>query len=55
MGRETMVELRQRAERELGPRFDVRRFHDAVLMSGSLPLFLLQRHIDWFIAHEQGK
>jgi uncharacterized protein (DUF885 family) len=55
MGRETMVDLRQRAEKALGAKFDLRRFHDAVLMSGSLPLTLLQRHIDWFIAQEQGR
>ncbi len=55
MGRETMVDLRAHAERELGSRFDLRRFHDALLMSGSLPLFLLQRHIEWFIATEQGR
>jgi uncharacterized protein (DUF885 family) len=55
MGREIMVELRSKAEQSLGSGFDLRRFHSAVLMSGSLPLFLLQRHIEWFIAHEQGK
>ena len=54
MGRETMVSLRAKAEKALGPRFDLRKFHSAVLMSGALPLFLLERHIDWYIAHEQG-
>jgi len=54
MGRETMVRLRRKAERELGSRFDVRKFHEAMLMSGSLPLFLLERHIDWFIAKEKA-
>jgi uncharacterized protein (DUF885 family) len=49
MGRETMAALRQRAERALGAKFDIRRFHEAMLMSGSLPLFLLERHIDWWI------
>ena len=55
MGRETMAALRTQAEKGLGSRFDVRRFHDAMLMSGSLPLFLLERHIKWFIANEQQR
>jgi uncharacterized protein (DUF885 family) len=55
MGRETMASLRQRAERELGAKFDVRRFHQAMLLSGSLPLFLLERHIDWWIQSERAR
>lgn len=50
MGREVMVALRSRAEAALGGRFDLRHFHEAILGSGSLPLFLLERHIDWWIA-----
>ena len=37
----------------LGDRFDIRRFHEALLGSGSMPLFLLERHVDWFIAQEK--
>jgi uncharacterized protein (DUF885 family) len=55
MGRETFVQLRARAERELGAGFDVRRFHDALLMSGTMPLWLLERHVDWWIATEKGR
>jgi uncharacterized protein (DUF885 family) len=47
-------ELRARAEKELGERFDVRRFHDAVLAQGAVPLPVLERQIDRFIAAEKA-
>jgi uncharacterized protein (DUF885 family) len=34
-------ELRERAEKELGPKFDIRKFHDEMLDGGTLPLDLL--------------
>jgi uncharacterized protein (DUF885 family) len=46
-------ELRSKAERELGERFDVRRFHDAVLEHGAVPLPVLERQVDRFIASEK--
>ncbi|MGH9159104.1 MAG: DUF885 family protein, partial [Vicinamibacteraceae bacterium] len=45
-------ELRRKAERALGEKFDVRRFHDAVLGNGSVPLTVLERVIDRFIEAE---
>lgn len=48
-------ELRARAEQALGDRFDVRRFHDAVLANGSVPLPVLEQHIDAFIAGESAR
>jgi len=48
-------ELRARAEAELGDRFDIRRFHDAVLGGGAMPLVLLERRIDhWIEGEKQG-
>ncbi len=46
-------ELRARAEKELGEHFDVRLFHDAVLKNGSVPLPVLERQIDQFIAEQK--
>ena len=46
--------LRAKAEAALGPRFDVRDFHDALLRDGPLPLDLLDRRIDaWILAKQQ--
>jgi uncharacterized protein (DUF885 family) len=46
-------ELRDRAKKELGDRFDIRKFHDAVLLAGALPLDVLETRIDDWIAHEK--
>lgn len=45
--------LREQAARELGPRFDLRRFNDAVLATGSVPLETLERHVQAWIASEK--
>lgn len=45
-------ELRSRAEKALGDRFDVRAFHDEVLGAGALPLSVLEKRIDRWIANQ---
>lgn len=45
MGELKIIELRTRASRELGERFDLRAFHDAVLANGGVPLPILERQI----------
>jgi uncharacterized protein (DUF885 family) len=50
VGQLKILELRSRAERELGPKFDVRAFHDAVLASGAVPLAILEQRVDAWIA-----
>lgn len=54
IGQLKISELRARAERELGPKFDVRDFHAQVLMSGALPLAVLEAKIDRWIAQRKA-
>jgi uncharacterized protein (DUF885 family) len=49
-----ILELRTKAMQALGPRFDVRAFHDTVLGGGALPLPLLERRVDDWIAASGG-
>ena len=53
MGQLKIVELRKKAEQKLGPKFDVRDFHDALLRDGSLPLELLDEEVGKYIAMGQ--
>jgi uncharacterized protein (DUF885 family) len=55
MGSRGLWDLRKKAEQALGPRFDIRRFHDCILGSGSLPLATLSRKVDFFIEREKAK
>ena len=47
-----ILELRERAKTKLGTKFDLRRFHDVVLSNGSLPMALLERVVDDWIAKQ---
>jgi uncharacterized protein (DUF885 family) len=48
-------ELRARAEKELGPKFDIRRFHDAALGQGPVPLEALDAQINAWIVAEKAR
>jgi len=49
MGAMRIVELRERARAALGSKFEIRKFHDWILASGSLPMSTLERHVQAFI------
>jgi uncharacterized protein (DUF885 family) len=48
-------ELRAKAEKELGTKFDIREFHDAVLLNGSVPLPVLEEAVNRYIAEAKGR
>ncbi|MFY9514344.1 MAG: DUF885 domain-containing protein [Rubrivivax sp.] len=55
IGQMQISELRERAAKALGPRFDLRDFNDAVLATGSVPLAVLEAHIAGWIAAQRGR
>ena len=55
IGQLKFIELRERARKELGPKFDIRAFHDEMLNGGSLPLDLLEARTNKWIAEQRGK
>lgn len=50
IGEQTILRLRREAEAALGPRFDIRAFHDCVLGAGALPLTLLEQRVHAWVA-----
>jgi uncharacterized protein (DUF885 family) len=54
MGQLKILELRARAEKELGPKFDLKAFHDQVIDSGALPLDVLDARITAWIQSQSG-
>ena len=55
IGQLKLIELRDRARARLGDRFDIRRFHRVLLDQGAVPLPLLERLVDDWIAVEAAK
>ncbi|HEY4588915.1 MAG TPA: DUF885 domain-containing protein, partial [Thermoanaerobaculia bacterium] len=55
MGQLKIRELRERAKKQLGPRFDIKAFHDEVLDGGALPLDLLEARVDGWIKGQGAK
>ncbi len=55
IGQLKFKELRERATKALGPKFDLRRFHDAALENGAIPLSALEARIDRWIAAEKAR
>ena len=54
VGQLKILELRQRAQRELGPKFDLRDFHAVVLENGSVPLDVLEELVTSYIAQRKA-
>src|SRR3546814_18465255 len=55
IGALTIQRLREKAEKALGDRFDAREFHAQVLMTGSLPMAVLEKKIDAWIASKRSE
>jgi uncharacterized protein (DUF885 family) len=55
LGQLKFRELRERARKELGPKFDIRKFHDEMLDGGTLPLDMLEARTDRWIAEQKAK
>ena len=55
LGQLKIRELRERAKKELGPKFDIRAFHDEMLDGGTLPLDLLEARTNKWIARQKSK
>ncbi|XOV87643.1 MAG: DUF885 domain-containing protein [Pseudomonadota bacterium] len=53
LGQLKLIEMRARARRALGDRFDVRTYHDMVLSNGAVPLDVLERMVDNWIRSQQ--
>jgi uncharacterized protein (DUF885 family) len=54
VGMQKILDLRARAQAELGERFDIRGFHDTVLGGGALPLSILERRVNDWVATQKA-
>jgi uncharacterized protein (DUF885 family) len=55
VGQLKILELRARASATLGPRFDARGFNNAIIDGGALPLSVVERNVDRWIAAEKAR
>ena len=55
LGELKIRELRRRAERELGGKFDLKAFHDQILLGGSMPLTILEQGVNRWISDTRGR
>ena len=55
IGELKIIELREKAKKALGDKFNIREYHDVVLDTGSVPLELLERQVDAYIRSKGGK
>ncbi|WP_296597338.1 DUF885 family protein [Phenylobacterium sp.] len=52
VGHTVWAKVREDARKKLGPKFDLKAYHDAVLLSGAMPLTVLERHVqDWVASY----
>jgi len=54
MGERSILDLRERAKSALGEKFDLKRFHDAILKDGAMPLSILDAKVERWIADEKS-
>ena len=54
IGQLTILRLRDRAKESLGDKFDIREFHDLVLMGGAVPLTILEEQVDAYITRKKA-
>ena len=54
IGQLKILELRERARQQLGPQFDIRRFHDLVVEGGALPMDVLEERVNQWIAEQKN-
>ena len=55
LGRRTIMQLRERARTRLGPAFDLRNFHYSVLLSGEMPLPVLEAHVNAWLEQSANR
>ena len=55
MGSREIWKLREQAQRQFGDKFDIRKFHDCFLGSGSMPLAILEKHMEWCMGKADSK